>query len=273
MYLSTDSSLQLKSSQYQSIDLPVGLQGNLRAYNVLQNKFVQVVDGGSYTILFQTTVENLDTTVYTGFVRAVADVGTGFAEIPGSTTYVTLVAGGIQTIFFSTVVYLPPNAKIRIEGLSVDGGNLQLRDGSSKLLVSQIETNVSSFVGLPEFGRFYKYISDNQEVITTSTIFSQRLAAVTVDLPPGMYRVQVTFEWDMSNPGVGFESQLVLDNVTTLDTYSTVPVMTGTYQNISFFRQVELSEGEHIFSLRTRVMEATRALHTKNVRMEFYRTS
>ena len=227
--------------------------------------------GGTYQYILSADFLNADTVPYTGMIRLVTDTGDGWKEIPGSVTLVTLGPGTSQTVFQCATVYVPPHSVLKCQILSPDGGDIQIVDNTGHIILSKYENTKAPFVGSLDFGRFWKYIYDDEEVLTTSTEFAVRLVAMTIDLPVGYYRVGVSFEWDMTDAGIGFETQMLLDNATTVDSFSTVPIITGAYSKVTSFQQLYLDAGEHTISFNTRVQDSSRALYTRNVRIEFWK--
>ena len=233
---------------------------------------VAINEGGTVQYLLQATVDNNDVKIFSGLLSLFINTSSeGFKEVPGSTVMTTLKSGASQTIFSSGTLFVAPHSTLKARFLAPDGGNVLTRPGRLTLYLVSYENTRASFVGTADFGRFWKYVADDQEVLSTSTDFALRLAAVTIDLPGGKYRMGMTFEWDMSNAGVGFETQIVLDGSVILDSYSIVPVITGAYQKVTSFQQLDLGAGKHSFAFNTRVLEPTRALYTRNVRLEFWK--
>lgn len=271
-YLYNDSAIGVNSSKFSSIDLiSEEVITDEDEFKIGDNGEITCKNGGSYQYLIQTTIENADTEPFTVLLKAMVDIADGYKDISGSESYTTVHPECMQDVVKSGVIFLPPNSRFKFQCLATAGGNVLLRDDSTKVLLSKIESTNVSFTGQSDFGRFFKYVADEQVVITTSTILSLRLAAVTVNIPEGRYRLGTSFEWDMTDAGVGFEGQIVLDDNTVLESYSTVPVLTGSYQKITSFREISLSDGEHSIAFKTRVFSSSRALHTRNVRIELWK--
>ena len=269
----TDSSQQIGINRFSAI----GLVGDLSATDpqefTIDNADGSITcrNGGTIQYVFHTSVENVDTEAYTAIVRSVADLGIGYREVPGSISYSTVYPGVSQDVLKTGTMFLPANAKIKFECLAPGGGDLILRDDATTFLISKIEDTNVSYIGQSDFGKFWKYVADEELVYTTSTTFSLRMAAVTVELPEGKYRLGTSFEWDMTDAGVLFETQIVLDDNTVLENYSTIPVLTGSFQKLTSFREVTLGSGSHSIALKTRVADPSRALLTRSVRIELFK--
>ncbi|RKO93734.1 hypothetical protein BDK51DRAFT_50481 [Blyttiomyces helicus] len=190
-------------------------------------------------------------------------------EILGTSGWKSLTAGSVGNVVVGQNVYLPPGVTVMAEDLSINGGTMSITDCG--LIIDKIEVTISSFTGVPDFGCYYQFVHDDEIVQTTSTLFSLRLAVSTGTLASGMYRAGLSFDWDMSNAGVKFENQLLLDGSTVIDQYSDLPVITGTYQKVNSFTVFELTEGKHTFSFHTLVENSSWALYPKNVRFELSR--
>ena len=117
----------------------------------------------------------------------------------------------------------------------------------------------------------YKYASDNVEVLTTSTEPLTRLSLTTDSVPAGSYRIGVAYEWDMNLPSIAFETTIILDTNTVLETYTNIPFQTGTFRSTSEFFKTDLTAGVHVLALNMRVMDDSRSLSTRNVRMEIFK--
>ncbi|RKO90458.1 hypothetical protein BDK51DRAFT_46584 [Blyttiomyces helicus] len=218
--ISNNSTQTLSGSIYNEMTLSTA---EFMDSDFLQNseETLTVVSGGTYRVLFSAIVANEDMETFTAMVRLLADITGGEKEILGTSGWKSLTAGSVGNVVVGQSVYLPPGATLMAE-----------------------EVTISSFTGVPDFGRYYQFVHDEEVVQTTSTVFSLRLAISTGTLASGMYRAGLSFDWDMSNAGVKFESQLLLDGSTVIDQYSDLPVITGTYQ---------------------------KALYTKNVRFELWK--
>jgi hypothetical protein len=155
--------------------------------------------------------------------------------------------------------------------LAINGGDVSIKTGTARLTVNKFEKTISVFTGLPDFGRFYHYIKDDEEVQITSTSFVSRFTAQTDYLPRGSYKLTMYFEWDMSDSGVSFFSQILLDETTEIDTYSMSPLITGNFQKVSIFRKLEFTTGSgHEIKLNVKVAQSTRSVSIRNVRMEIF---
>ncbi|RKO88639.1 hypothetical protein BDK51DRAFT_25795 [Blyttiomyces helicus] len=203
---------------------------------------VTVVSGGTYPVLFSAIVSNEDMETFTAMVQLPADISTGEKEILGTSGWKSLTTGSVGNVVVGQIVYLPPGATVMAE-----------------------EVTISSFTGVPDFGRFYQFVHDDEIVQTTSTLFSLRLAVSTGTLASGMYRAGLSFDWDMSNAGVKFESQLLLDGSKVFDQYSDLPVITGTYQKDEIAPVENI--GVHCESKRESLDNVDAKIHRK-VRLE-----
>jgi hypothetical protein len=270
--LRSDSSYVANPSRFDDLDFDVTDVGGVDPSDYkVTGAISELFSGGTYQYVFSADFQNADNTPYTGLIRLMADTGNGFKEVPGSGAFVTLSAGMAQTVFQSATVYLSPHSVVKCQILSPDGGNVQVMENTAHFVISKYETTKTSYVGLSDFGRFGKFISDDNEVLTTSTDFALRLATGTIDVSEGYYRAGLSFEWDMSDAGVGFETELVVDNTTVVDSFCTVPVITGAFTKVTSFQQLHLDAGEHQMAFNTRVLDSTRALHTRKVRIEFWK--
>jgi hypothetical protein len=242
------------------------------AFNITNNAII-ISQGGTIQYVLQATIDNNDSSSYDAFVCLCtsSSISEPFKEIPGSNILSVLSPSSSKTIFSSGTLFVPPNSVVKTKFLVPNGGNVIIKPENLNISLVSYEKCIVPFIGLPDFGRFWNYVADDQEVFTTSTEFSLRLAAITIDLPDGNYRIGLTYEWDMSNSGIGFETQLVFDDTTILDSYAAIPSIVGVYQKITSFQQIMLTNGKHSFAFKIRVLDASRAIYTRNVRIEFWK--
>jgi len=269
VYNHSDSVFTASPGEWTGINYPVVVDYSGSEFSGTQ-EFV-TLSGGTISYLYKMDLENVDSVVCNLLTRLVVDTGNGYKMIPGSMVGTILSPGSIETVFAGATVYLPPHSKVRCEILAPNGGNVNVRDDLSSFFLNKYENTKSAFTGSTDFGRFYRYVDDDDEVISTSTSFSTRLSAYTVNLPAGDYRFGMSFEWDMNVAGIGFETQVTLDG-DVIDTYDTVPLITGVYSKVTSFTLIHLDSGEHTFKFNTKINDSTRSLYTRNVRMEFWKT-
>lgn len=227
--------------------------------------------GGTYLYLLSADFQNLESLPFSFVSRLQVDTGSGWRVVPGSAIVGTLPPQSIYTHHHGASIFVPPFSKIRYEILAPDGGNIQILDDTAQFMLHKYEYTRTSFTGLLDFGRFSTYASDDDEVLSTSTVFSSRLMTSTYNIPRGKYRFGFSFEWDMNAAGIGFETRVTLDNNTVVDSYRNVPLVSGSYSKVSSFQQIQLENGEHSFSFDVKVDDSTRALKTRNVHLELWK--
>lgn len=246
--------------------------GQFNTYN--DKSITEVITGGTYQILYQGTIYNIDTiNANTILFRVLVNTnGDKFLPIENMYYYLTIAADSRQGMFFANTVYLPPHSLIKIQAIEVNGGNnLQILEDSNRFTIYKLENTNSSFIGSIDYGKLYSYVSDVNETQTTSTTYEERLSMTTAYLSAGNYKFSIYFEWDMSQSGSSFDTRVLLDNTTTIDTYSSIPISIGYYQKHVSFHKLALSSGEHIFVLETKSQQSDRAIKTKNIKMELFR--
>ena len=269
--------IQMKQSAWTTIAAPtvdtnvsqlvgIGLQ------YVSRFNTIELMGGGTYRYSFKTTVENAGSSVGTLLVKVSVNRGLGFKEVLGSRFFVTLMPGEFKTVMTAGEIYVPPHSHLRFDGICLNGGDqaIRLMEGTTQIYADKIELTNSNFIGSTNFGRYYEYVEDVNDVQATSTDFSLRLAIITRSLPPGNYKVTLNFEWDMSSPGLGFETQLLLDNTTVVDTFTGIANDVGYYRKVVSSMTLNLPLGYHVLTFMTRVDDASRWVTTRRVRMEIF---
>jgi len=271
-YVTSNGSQLLLSNKYDGIKFPTSVfldEDEYVSYGT-DGTVLSLETGGSYRYVYGIDFQNQDNSEpRSAMARLLANTGAGYTEIVGSRVFVSLAADAIQSAYTAGVIYANPHTKIKVELLAPDGGAVQVSNGY--VVLSKYEYTKSPFVGLPDFGRFYRYVYDENEMATTSTTFALRLESATVGLPAGNYRIGLCFEWNMTNWGVQFEVQLTLDSNTVVEDYSNVPAFVGSYSRVTVFQVVTLTDGEHTFAVMVRTGDASCALYTRKVRMEFWK--
>jgi hypothetical protein len=254
-----------------SFDANVAINLHTTEFNT-SPEVAQLIDGGTYHYIYGADVHNADhASSCNCLMRLMVDDGSGYKEIPGSQLWSSLPANGMQTIYGAGTIYLSPRSTIKCQVLSSSGSNVIVVAGTCRVMLNKYEHTLTSHIGYSDFGRFYDFISDEQEVISTNTTFALRLGTITVGLPPGYYRIGMSFEWDMSGSHGGFETQLVLNDSTIIDQFTGEPAVTGIFTSSSTFKHIYLNTGRHFIAFNLRVSSIMVALHTRKVRIEFWK--
>ena len=260
----------LTSDKFNFVDIPTIFESDTTTYSSIPDG-MQVHEKGTFTVTYQTTVQNLGNDPETAVFCLFADVGEGYKEVKTSLCYVTIAGKNCaQSVLNTSIVYLPSFGRLSVRALSANGGNMQILAATSQLIVSKMENTLTPFIGMNNFGEENVYVSSNEEQSVVSTEFVTRLQTTSKSLPEGTYRMSLTFEWDMSDGGIGFETRLMVDGGI-VDTFSQIPISVGNYQKTCLFKHVELTQGFHTMSFETRVLDESRSFSTRNVRMELWR--
>jgi hypothetical protein len=268
---STDGKL-LKGNTYKDLSFKNILMTDYEYDSDPYSDSVTIASGGTYRYFLSATFQNTHVErTLTVLVRGLLDTGRGYLEIPGSESFATLGKETSSSLYSKGTAFIPPNARLKFQCISFSSDSGRTVPNGNMLILDKLERTIALFPGVSSFGRFYTYVEDEDEMQTTSTDFSLRFLAQSDTILAGFYRIGLSFEWDMTEPGVGFDTQFLLDDTKIIGSFSSIPVITGTFQTVSLFKQLALDEGPRHFTFCVKVRDGRMALMTRNIRFELWR--
>lgn len=211
---------------------------------------VTVSSGGTYRVTVLATLTNTDNSEDTYALRIIADRDD---ELQYSLFYAQIHPDGSRTVRGFALAFLPPNTNLTLQGVSMQGSAATC---AGRLFFDKLEATISPIRGLPDFGRFYSYVTENvKSFSTTSRTFRDYLQLTTGDIPTGIYGIQATVDWKMSRPGTSMALQMTIaSNSEVIDEYTATPLTAIDEQRATLSGQrVNLPQGNStvIISVRT----------------------
>jgi hypothetical protein len=187
------------------------------------------------------------------------DYGDGSLKIDGTAYIDTIDSSKTNQITFAKPVSLP----VESDPSPPTSGKIIYFDTSGHLVEMNHVGTVTSIQTSDD--AFNAYNEDVNEVQQYGTGLSPRLS-VSVSCA-GDCTIALFFEWDIDSSGDGINAELSLDS-TVVDTFSGISLFPGSWQTVSTFKQIELTQLSHTLTLSVAALTDGSTVKTKNVRLE-----
>lgn len=209
-----------------------------------------------------------------------ADFGNGDGQFDGTVYVDTITSATANTSLtfdtslnlkrFQTLPELPLTGYTQLYA-NDSNGHIYSRDSSGT--VFDLTDTGSASSATTVFGSLYDFYQDLPVVSTTSLNFIPRFSYTSPVLTSGKYRISLSFDYNMTDPGINFQVNLTLDG-NIVDTFTKTPITTGSFTTQTFLETVTFSTSStHTLTLNTKIQSQIRALLTKNIKLEMWRVA
>jgi len=209
-------------------------------------------------------------------LKVQSDIGNGYRDIRGGTTWVTF-----DTVHKSTSPLYSVNFYTPIDVHSLSSVKLQmLKDidtsGSIAIVPEKSNVNIISLGTGPikntnvlvTFGSFYKSVKSVSMSSTTSAEYSSKMYLSTQYIKSGSYRIGMSAQIG----GGGVNSGKIMVSVDSTNVIHESGISTSSEQVLSDFEEVVLNEGVHIIEMFYK-SDNTNSFSVKNAKLEIWRLS
>ncbi len=122
------------------------------------------------------------------------------------------------------------------------------------------------------FGTEFGFFQSIPVASTTSDTFQTKLSGATASLPAGLYRIAVSYGWNLDSTTTDFEARLLLDGISGM-THRQEPSDSGTDQQryVARVLYLNLSAGTHTLNLEYRATQAGDTASIWDAVIEYWR--
>jgi hypothetical protein len=242
-----------------NVYVDISLQGTntTNAIYTLATPSITLNETGKYLIIYRTSANNAVTNVVREDIcqsRLVMDSGSGFVDVPGSmcSAFTGAATNYRATSVSFNILYVKSGSIIKMQCMKTLSTSTMttVPNGSSFCIIKLDKAPVTSTLPgvILNYGTYFQYVINFASSSTTGTTYIPKLVLNTVQIPDGIYRIDMSYQVAPIANLKDLKVRCIVDsfNVVHETVISYTSTATSVYSDFAF---VQLTNGFHEISL------------------------